>query len=228
MNSTLNESKLDTCLDHLGRLMEYPHAGFNDLVDVGQRLVIGAGQARFREFADGILELTPDEREELYTSTFDVTPACVPYLGIHLFGEESFKRGEFMAALNARFAAAGRDAGIELPDHLANVLQYAATAEERRELVQFCLLGPLGKMIRALNEINPYRALLEVILATLQEAYPGLEAPLSPLEQMQRGGIGCAVVSAGCGSCGSVAGEPVTTMPQPVAQVPNPNLTCIV
>ena len=60
-----------------------------------------AATTALARFAAGMSPLTTDEREELYTATFDVTPACVPYVSIHLFGEENFKRGEFMAALHA-------------------------------------------------------------------------------------------------------------------------------
>lgn len=159
--------------------------------------------------------LSSDEREELYTATFDVTPACVAYVSIHLFGEENFKRGEFMAGLNARYAQAGFPTHGELPDHLCLLLRFAAeTSEaERRELTEFCLLGPLGKMITALSEDNPYRALLETVRGVLRAAYPGVQPALSPLEQMQQHGPSCATMSSGCG-CGAMATRSADASPQ--------------
>jgi nitrate reductase molybdenum cofactor assembly chaperone NarJ/NarW len=204
MSTSSNDCPLSEILSSLGSLAEYPKAGFCDLVARTKPLITGEAQPRFDEFASTITQLSPDAREELYTGTFDVTPACVPYVSIHLFGEENFKRGEFMAALNARYAAIDFSPNGDLPDHFANLLRYAAAvdAAERQELVHFCLLGPLAKMARGLHQENPYRALLEVILTTLAAAYPGLRAPLSPLEQMQQHGTSCAAVSSGCG-CGS-------------------------
>jgi len=174
-------------LQTLARLLEYP---------TGQDYVA---------FAPALGSLSQDEREELYTATFDVTPACVPYVSIHLFGEENFKRGEFMAALSARYAAAGFETRGELPDHLSVLLRFLAQTDEaeRRELVQFCLLGPLGKMIAALSAENPYHALLETVREVLAASYPDLQAAPSPLEQMQTHSA-CNTVTDGCGGCGSL------------------------
>lgn len=174
-------------LQTLARLLEYP-----------------TGQD-YAAFAPALGALSRDEREELYTATFDVTPTCVPYVSIHLFGEENFKRGEFMAALGARYAAAGFETRGELPDHLSVMLRFLAQTDEaeRRELVRFCLLGPLGKMIAALSDENPYRALLKAVREVLTAAYPDLQPALSPLEQMQTHSA-CKTVTDGCGGCGSL------------------------
>jgi nitrate reductase molybdenum cofactor assembly chaperone len=216
----------------LARLLEYPDADYesrlrsadisrfrigtvaqvSNLQNAGtsntaSRLEIGDtadSKSALQRFATAMSALTSDEREELYTATFDVTPACVAYVSIHLFGEENFKRGEFMAGLQARYAQAGFNAGGELPDHLAVLLRFAAETDEveRRELTEFCLLGPLGKMIAALSEANPYRALLETVREVLEAAYPGIRPATSPLEQMQQHGPACATTAAGCG-CGA-------------------------
>lgn len=181
----------------LARLLEYP-----------------SGQD-YAAFSPALAALSQDEREELFTATFDVTPACVPYVSIHLFGEENFKRGEFMAALSARYAAAGFDTRGELPDHLSVLLRFLAQTDEaeRRELVQFCLLGPLDKMIAALSDENPYRALLKAVREVVTAAYPGLQPALSPLEQMQTHGAACATAESGCGGCGSVQTLELSTTP---------------
>lgn len=149
-------------LTTLAQQLEYPHSGSDDL-------------------------------QELYTATFDVTPVCVPYVSIHLFGEENFKRGEFMAALNARYVETGFATNGELADHIAVLLRFAAQVDEveRRELAEFCLLGPLEKMIAALPEANPYRQVLEAVKAE----FAGVQAAPLPVELMQTHGVGCA----GCG-----------------------------
>lgn len=72
------------------------------------------------------------------------------------------------------------------------------------------LLGPLGQMIAALTDENPYRALLEAVRDVLTTAYPDLQAALSPLEQMQTHGSVCATTASGCGAIamGSVGAPP--------------------
>jgi nitrate reductase molybdenum cofactor assembly chaperone NarJ/NarW len=162
-------------------------------------------------FASCLAALSQEEREELYTTTFDVTPACVPYVSIHLFGEENFKRGEFMAGLQARYQQTAFTTAGELPDHLSVLLRFAAHTDEaeRRELVEFCLLGPVGKMIGALSEANPYRALLEAVRDTLQAAYPGLQPAPSPVEAGRQQGTGAAFES--CSGCGPVASHEPTS-----------------
>jgi len=192
-------------LQTLARLLEYP--AWSNADTLVRAVVLPDDSAdksvRVTEFARAFAALSQDEREELYTATFDVTPTCVPYVSIHLFGEEHFKRGEFMAALSARYAKAGFETRGELPDHLSALLRFLAQTDEaeRRELVRFCLLGPLNKMIAALAEENPYRALLEAVREVLTAAYPDLQAAPSPLEQMQSHGASCNTVASGCGGC---------------------------
>jgi nitrate reductase delta subunit len=190
----------------LADLLEYPAGGFEARLAAAGRVFDESGEgapasALLRQFGSACLALSPGEREELYTGTFDVTPACVPYVSIHLFGEENFKRGEFMAGLQGRYQQTGFHVPGELPDHLSVVLRYAAQAEdgERRELLEFCLLGPVDKMIASLSEANPYRALLAVVSETLRAAYPGLEPAPSPLDQMRQHGVACTSLNAGCG-----------------------------
>ena len=179
----------------LANLLEYPGPEFDARLAEAEPAA-GGFVAQMRELSSG-------DREELFSATFDINPSCVPYAGIHLFGEENFKRGEFMAALFARYEETGFVPNGDLPDHLANLLRFAAGAgdAERRELAEFCLLGPLQKMISSLDGTNPYRALLESVRSALEDALPGIRPAQSPLEQMR----GAPCTSVGCGSCAPVA-----------------------
>lgn len=192
----------------LARLLEYPQADYETRVEAAGRRLQAFDlslQAQFQHFAVPLRRMTAEQREELYAATFDIGPACVPYVSIHLFGEENFKRGEFMAALMRRYLESQFETDLELPDHLSNLLRYAtqADATERRDLAQFCLLGPLDRMIASLSHENPYRALLATIQAVMQAAYPGLVPAASPLEQMRHQGTRCGVATPVCG-CGQL------------------------
>ena len=204
--TTAPPSSLPATLTALGCLLTYPGPDFDEILTQSQDAI---DSLPLLAFCNALRSLTADEREELYTATFDVTPRCVPYVSIHLFGEENFKRGEFMAALHSQYEQVGFVTGGELPDHLAILLRYAATLGEpaRRELVEFCLLGPVGKIMDALPDEHPYRFLLEALDESLRAHYPGIEPPLSPLEQMRQHGI-CPTVSDGC-NCDPIVDGPL-------------------
>lgn len=194
-------ASIKTQFETLAGLFDYPESGFVPRLQAAQQTFSQTSAATsLGLFGSRASALSPEEREELYAATFEVTPACVLYVSIHLFGEENFKRGAFMAALHARYRETGFTPSGELPDHLGNLLRYAARVEEQecRELAEFCLLGPLHKMLAALDAQNPYHALLAAAGACLQEAFPGLRPAMSPLEQMRAHGGQCAVSSAGC------------------------------
>jgi nitrate reductase molybdenum cofactor assembly chaperone NarJ/NarW len=201
-------------LDALARLLEYPDEELEPQLKHARtqldRLTIApvsdgiAPAAALGRFTTAMLALSATDREELFTATFELTPACVPYVSIHLFGEENFKRGELMAALRARYAETGFEPGIELPDHLSVLLRYTARTgmAEQRELLEFCLLKPLARMMDNLTRANPYRDLLDAVHSLLRALHPDVRPALSPLEEMQRHGPSCDVLSAGCG-CGA-------------------------
>jgi nitrate reductase assembly molybdenum cofactor insertion protein NarJ len=216
LETTDATTRIDTALAVLGRLLSYPMADFDDVLDLAKESVDSLHLLAFR---NAINPLTHDEREELYTATFDVTPRCVPYASIHLFGEENFKRGEFMAALHSQYEQVGFDTFGELPDHIAVLLRYASTLGEpaRRELVEFCMLRPLEKITQSLPEDHPYLHILNAADETLRAHYPGIEAPLSPLDQMRQHGI-CPTVSDGC-NCGPVS-TPIIDGPDDIETLP--------
>jgi nitrate reductase delta subunit len=91
---------------------------------------------------------------------------CYPYIGYQLFGE-TYKRGEFLALLNARYREAGFVVEGELPDHLSVILRYLSRTWDAA-LVQEGVVPALTKMLDQLPE-NPYRHLLRAVLAVLQE-----------------------------------------------------------
>lgn len=208
----------------LATLLEYPDGQLENRLaealqaadDPGLAPTVAEPLARF---AAAMQAMAPARREELHAATFEVTPACVPYVSIHLFGEENYQRGAFMAALRERFHEVGFTGGNELPDHLAVLLRFAAQAgePEGRELAEFCLLGPLDRMGSGLSESHPYRELLAAIRAAVQAGYPGLEPAPTPVDQMRQHGTGG---PGGCSPCAAACHGLVPAEPVDAAAVP--------
>lgn len=122
------------------------------------------------KFSNSIANLTIPELKELYTRSFDLMAVCSPYIGIHLFGEDNYKRGGLMAKLNDEFQRRNFQTNKELPDHLAVILRFLVISneEEAKEIVEYFLRQPLEKMISILNETkNPYLYLLKALQCDL-------------------------------------------------------------
>ena len=122
-------------------------------------------------FSNAMLRESQNKREDIYTHTFDLAPSCAPYLSVHLFGEESFKRPQLMAGLKARYIEKGFNTGGELPDHVGIVLQFAPQFEtdEWQDLCHHCLKPALIKMRDLLaNSDNPYRHLFDITIAFIE------------------------------------------------------------
>lgn len=123
-------------------------------------------------FAAWALGAPQEAREELHTTTFDLSPLCPPYVGHHLCGESPV-RGLFLSRLAGVYAAHGFvPPPGELPDHLATALRFAAAAHgrDRDDLVEDGLVPAVAKMREALRgRANPYRYLLGGVQRLLAE-----------------------------------------------------------
>jgi nitrate reductase delta subunit len=111
----------------------------------------------------------PHELEELYASTFDLDPACAPYVGHHLCGDGP-QRGVFLSRLAEVYRKDGfTDAGPagELPDHLTVVLRYLAAVTagaDRQALLDDALVPALDRMLASLDDPkNVYRSVLSAL-----------------------------------------------------------------
>ena len=94
--------------------------------------------------------------QEEYVSTFDLSPACAPYVGHHLYGD-THKKGKHMITVKGIF----RDHDYhppedELPDHLSVLFDFAAHLSrkgadaERRDFIMTHVLTGAKKM----NEVT--------------------------------------------------------------------------
>lgn len=92
--------------------------------------------------------------EESFTSTFDLQPACCPYVGHHLLGD-NHKRGMLLAQLKEVYRTRGFEYESDLPDHASAVLRFLATLDDRAEaqdLVQTALKPAFEKMADTLKD----------------------------------------------------------------------------
>ena len=114
--------------------------------------------------------------EEIYARTFDLQAACYPYIGYHLFGEDS-RREIFMAGLEEYYQTYGFPTGNALPDHLTIFLRFLAKErdeEEREELIDLCLLPALEHMVKGFEQKdNPYREVLDALRVALRGGNSG-------------------------------------------------------
>lgn len=112
--------------------------------------------------------------QDRFTTSFDLGPSLVPYLGFHMHGE-SYRRGALMAQLRALYQRHGVDEEGELPDHLGPVLRLMAVAcqdEELDALIKQELKPGLDKLIAESaksDDGNPYRALLVAAAHAMEE-----------------------------------------------------------
>jgi nitrate reductase delta subunit len=149
---------------------QYPYPGQIDTLYTNAQSMLNApGGKALAKFAEELHLLSLSEQEELYTRTLDLSPLSAPYLGYHIWGE-SYKRGEFMAALNKELMIHEINLGGELPDHLLPILRYlhADPSPPMPELIEI-LDQALSLMIKSLKKSednNPYLFLFEAIKQT--------------------------------------------------------------
>lgn len=114
-------------------------------------------------------------QQEYFVATFDVQPLCILDTGYVLFGED-YKRGQFMANLSMEHRKAGNSCGMELPDHLPNVLCLLSKMKDdemAEELTCSLLIPAVESMITGFrNRRNHYAGLLRIVSVVMQKDYP--------------------------------------------------------
>jgi nitrate reductase delta subunit len=156
-------------------LFSYPDGATRATADVCRQLLEPlrpAAAAHLQGFGE-FLEATDDGRiEELFTATFDLQSVCHPYIGYQLCGE-SQQRGLFLMKLNELYRRQDFTPGVELPDHLSEVLRFVGVCSDqgcRRELIADGLLPTLEKILQGLeSEDHPFRKLINALYCFLSE-----------------------------------------------------------
>lgn len=152
------------------------------------------------KYVNHMLVLDQTQREEIFLKTFEIQAICHLEIGYVLFGED-YKRGLFLASMKDEHRRRGHDCGLELPDHLSNVLDLLSCLDDEelvKDIAELALIPAVRSMLSAfdekrirdriaslkkkqeaivqeeLNYGNPYRHALEALLMVLDYDFPGV------------------------------------------------------
>ncbi len=160
-------------------LLDYPGADVEASVEACLAEMVDApreAREALGGFRDQARQLGLSGLEEAYTVAFDLDVRCTPYVGHHLFGENT-PRGLFMARLVAAYRAQGFAAPpAELPDHLAVMLRYldllrSAGGAGAEDLVGDAIVPASRLIADALDRRrHPYAPVLHALIAVLEPA----------------------------------------------------------
>lgn len=132
-------------------LLDYPVKGSLEFANESSRCFADEfpeASAYINNFTKESENLSLAELEELYTRTFDIQGRACLDLGYVLFGED-YKRGEFLVVIQGLARDHKVETGVELPDHLTNILRLLNNMNEgsRKEMCEKILMPALTKIL---------------------------------------------------------------------------------
>jgi nitrate reductase molybdenum cofactor assembly chaperone NarJ/NarW len=155
-------------------LLDYPTQQTLDMLDqlhAGARSLPPPAGPALVSFVEELRRRPPMDLAAHYVETFDLRRRHCLHLSYYAFGDTR-KRGMALLRFKHAYRAAGATLGEhELPDHLAVVLEFAATVDPvvgRRLLIEY---RPVVELLRlSLHEVgSPYLAVLDAVCATLPQ-----------------------------------------------------------
>jgi nitrate reductase delta subunit len=170
----------------LSLLLQYPDEellkGRPQLEEAIAGLDRGQGRVELERFFEHFRAPSGLQLQQVYVETFDLQKRCSLYLTYYVHGDTR-KRGQALLRLKRLYRAAGLQLeGMELPDYLPAMLEFAelAPADAGRGLLAEHRAG-LELLWRRLQDLeSPYLQLLQII----RQGLPGLG--LAELEQIRR------------------------------------------
>ncbi len=155
------QSKLKS-LNHyslLSNLIDYPKEGFREMVQEIQLFLDKHYPEQgeiLKDFTQFSKRATFEEIQELYTRSFEVQAITTLDLGYLLFGDD-YKRAELLVNLSREHREVGNDCGLELADHLPNVLRLLPLLKDQKlrdDLVEKLIYSGLKKMTKEFDAGN--------------------------------------------------------------------------
>ncbi|MHB9078462.1 MAG: nitrate reductase molybdenum cofactor assembly chaperone [Pirellulaceae bacterium] len=162
----------------LAYALSYPHDCFLERLREAverARVETPAAVEPLVAFIAAVEPLSVEQREELYTRTFDINPVCSLEIGWQLFGEE-YHRGALLVRLRSELRRHGIEESTELPDHLTHVLSLLDRMDEHeaRSFANCCVIPAVDKMLVAFeDQDNPYGRLLLAVGMYLKHRFVG-------------------------------------------------------
>lgn len=136
----------------LSELFRYPSENFLEKLLECQSLVdtnYPEAALQLQIFTDYMSNCNADEREEIYTKSFDVQSICYLDLGYVIFGED-YKRGAFLLHMQSEQKRINNDCGFDLSDNICNVFTLMAKSDDEdfvNELTVEIIIPAVKKMI---------------------------------------------------------------------------------
>ncbi len=133
-------------------LFDYPQAGFAGKAEAAQRFLeehCPAAGKLLQPFTAHMATASLPHQQELFLRSFDVQAVTTLDLGYVLFGDD-YKRGELLVNLNREHREVQNDCGVELSDHLSNVLRLLPKMQDSaivEELARRIVAPALRRMI---------------------------------------------------------------------------------
>jgi nitrate reductase delta subunit len=170
-------------LEAVAALFTYPRT---DYANAAENAVACSGSAApaLLEFARGIRCMRLSSLQELYTSTFDLSPVCALDLGWHLFGED-YKRGLFLVRMRRELLVHGIPETVELHDHLSRaLLLLARMGPTQAEEFACAIVAPaLQRMLKCMPAENLFTSLLQAVQQLITLHFPAAFEPVSPVAE---------------------------------------------
>ena len=158
-------------------LLAYPDERLQEqlplLEALAGQLPVAAGEPLARVVAH-LRTTARAEAERAYVDTFDLRRRCSPFLTYYAFGDTR-KRGMALLRFTSTYRASGWDlVSEELPDHLAVVCEFAATADLAAGLALLAEHRAGVELLRmALGDLqSPYVDVLDLVRAALPDPAP--------------------------------------------------------
>lgn len=156
MKTKIAMNKLIKHYTLLANLFEYPGTEFSGHIQEVQSFLDKAypesGQV-LRDFTDYMISIDVLRQQELFIRSFDVQAVTTLDLGYVMFGDD-YKRGELLVNLNREHREVDNDCGVELSDHMTNVLRLLPKMTDFsivEELSRKIIAPSLSKMIRGFD-----------------------------------------------------------------------------
>ena len=168
----MNEAQCVLAWQSTSLLLDYPDErlmSYRSLLRAAVASLPDTGRPPLSRFLDHLDATPPPQLAADYVATFDHRKRCCLYLTYYAHGDTR-KRGMALLRLKHAYRIAGFSlSGEELPDHLAVVLEFAATVDPkigRRLLIEH--RAGLELLRLALHDAgSPYADVLDAVSATL-------------------------------------------------------------